>query len=125
MEINQNHLKKLNDVYTKHGTLIIGVDFDDTVFPLDPESTEMCKSVRLLLQECKVFSKICLYTVADAQSLKYKVEIMKLWGIEPDYVNESPVKLGDGRKPYFNILLDDKAGLLEAYTLLKQFNLKL
>tara|TARA_R110000851_G_scaffold41665_1_gene104371 strand:- start:1119 stop:1496 length:378 start_codon:yes stop_codon:yes gene_type:complete len=122
MEVNNNNLAKLHKVFKEHGKIIIGVDFDDTVFPLDPECASMCKAVRLLLQECKVYSILCLYTVADTQSLEYKKEIMSLWGIPVDYVNESPVKLGDGSKPYFNILLDDKAGLYETYLLLQKFN---
>lgn len=31
-------------------------------------------------------------------------------------INESSVELGSKSKPYFNILLDDRAGLLSAFT---------
>lgn len=122
MEVSNLQLQKLHDIYKEHNRIIIGVDFDDTIFPLDNKRASICESVRQLLLECKAFSTICLYTIADEQSIKYKVEIMKLWGIAPAYVNESPVVLGDGKKPYFNILLDDKAGLIESYQLLKKFN---
>lgn len=115
-------IAKLNEVYTQHGKIIIGVDFDDTIFPLNSKYEDICSNVRLLLREAKVYSTICLYTVADEQSIKYKVELMRLWGIEPDYINESPIKLGNGVKPYFNLLLDDKAGLHQAFEVLKQFN---
>jgi len=120
--VDNNQLTKLYNVYNKHGNIIIGLDFDDTIFALDPKRESICNKVRSLIKECKVYSKICLYTVGDDQSIKYKIELMKLWGIEPDYINESPIKLGNGDKPYFNILLDDKAGLIESYNLLKQFN---
>ena len=114
-------VKKLISIFKQHGAIIIGVDFDDTIFPLNDKYINRCKAIRATLEEAKVCSKICLYTVADEQSLKYKIELMKLWGIPPDYVNESPIKLGDGSKPFFNILLDDKAGLNEAHNILKQF----
>ena len=38
--------------------------------------------------------------------------------IRIDYINESPVL--NTRKPYYNILLDDRAGLEEAYFTLKE-----
>lgn len=46
-----------------------------------------------------------------------KTDYCKHFGIEPDYVNESPLIKGT-KKPFFNLLLDDRAGLKEAYTLL-------
>tara|TARA_R110000772_G_scaffold54130_1_gene123558 strand:- start:71023 stop:71421 length:399 start_codon:yes stop_codon:yes gene_type:complete len=126
IEIDKLNLKKLLEAYDKHGHLIIGVDFDNTIYPLDKKREEICHSVRELLKECKEHSKLCLYTVADENSLRYKATIMGLWGIPPDYINESPIqKWGYCVKPYFNILLDDKAGLTEAFNLLKQFNSKL
>lgn len=123
MEVDNVKLQKLIGVHMKHPTIIVGVDFDDTVFPLDERYRGLCKDVRDLLVRLKPFITICLYTVADEQSIKYKVELMKLWGIEPRYVNESPIKLGNGAKPYFNVLLDDKAGLVETILLLEEFYL--
>lgn len=115
-------LEKLKEVYGEHGKLIIGLDFDNTIFPLKHEYVEMCNKVKNLIKECQIYSTICLYTIADNQSLSYKLEILKCWGIRVDYVNESPIKLGNNDKPYFNILLDDKAGLNETYNILKEFN---
>jgi hypothetical protein len=43
-------------------------------------------------------------------------------GLTPDYINESPIKYDDTVKPYFNLLLDDKAGLNEAFDRLIGFN---
>lgn len=44
-------------------------------------------------------------------------EMPRKYAIEPDYVNESPLIKGT-KKPFFNLLLDDRAGLEETYTLL-------
>ena len=118
----QHRLRKLYETYKEHNTIIVGVDFDDTVFSLDGIFDTLCSGVRGALLEGKDNITICLYTVADTQSLKYKVEMMKLWGIPARYVNKSPVSIGDGSKPFFNLLLDDKAGLCESYRLLKDFN---
>jgi len=113
--------EKLLEAHKEHGKIIIGVDFDDTIFPLNQIYANRCANTRKLLQDLKEHAIICLYTVADEQSLKYKVELMRLWGITPDHINKSPVKLGDGGKPFFNVLLDDKAGLIETYNLLLNF----
>lgn len=105
---------KLLEIHKQHGTIIVGVDFDDTFFPFNRTSETIKNSERVIKVLTRLQSDvtICLFSVADAQSLVYKAEIMKLNGLPPDYVNESPVNnWGECRKPYFNIQLDDKAGL--------------
>ena len=114
---------KLLEVYKEHNKIIAGVDFDDTIFPLthEPYIINRCNEVVDLLIELKDILTICLYTVADDQSLEYKKSIMTMLKIKPAYINESPVKLGNGAKPFFNILLDDKAGLNETIEILIEF----
>ena len=117
-------LNQLIDVYEKHGKIIIGVDFDDTVFPFNKSVANInrCNEVVEIVRDLKPYSIICLWSVADAQSLVYKEHIMDLYGIKPDYVNDSPLnKWGDSKKVYFNIQLDDKAGLNETLQVLKNF----
>ena len=119
--------KKLLKVLKDYGTIIVGVDFDDTVFPLNDTIyiRTRCNKVVTLLKELKDKITICLYSVAGDQSLKYKKYIMETLGIKPAYINESPIKLGNEVKPYFNILLDDKAGLNEAIEILTEFKNKI
>ena len=91
---------KLLKITKKHGKIIIGVDFDDTVYPYS--DNEIIK--------------------ARCERVK-KQEIMTLYGIEPDHINCSPVQWFEGcRKPFFNLLLDDNAGLNEALDILDEFN---
>lgn len=115
-----NPVNDLLTVYEEHGTIIVGVDFDDTIFPYNKRSKTQCETVREVLLQARPYITICLYTIADEQSLKYKLALMEMWGLTPDYVNESPVKMS-GPKPYFNLLLDDKAGLFEATSTLRKF----
>jgi hypothetical protein len=117
-------LNQLIDVYEKHGKIIIGVDFDDTVFPFNKSVANInrCNEVVEIVRDLKPYSIICLWSVADAKSLVYKEHIMDLYGIKPDYVNDSPLNnWGDSKKVYFNIQLDDKAGLNETLQVLKNF----
>ena len=117
-------LNQLIKAYKQHGKIIVGVDFDDTVFPFnkDEENVNRCARVVELLKINRDIITICLFSVADKQSLIYKEHIMDLYGIKPDYINESPiVKWGVCNKPYFNIQLDDKAGLNEALETIREF----
>lgn len=114
----------LIEAYKKHNNIIIGVDFDDTIFSFNQIDyiKERCDKVVTLLMSLKMNVILCLFSVADDQSLVYKAHIMDLYGIKPQYINESPVKnWGDCNKPYFNILLDDKAGLNESIKILEEF----
>jgi hypothetical protein len=119
-------LQKTLNAYKKHGTIIIGVDFDDTIFPWNEETTKRCCKIRRLLVKIKKKYKItlCLFSVANKESLVYKAYIMKQWGLEPDFINMSPVqKWGDCTKPYFNIYIDDKSGIKEMTKLLTKLYL--
>lgn len=113
-------IKRLILEYEAHGKLVVGFDFDNIIFDVHNSGIN-CSEVISLLQECKKLGFIlCLYTAELREDwLKWKVDYCKHFGIEPDYVNESPLLPGT-KKPFFNILLDDRAGLESAYQILKQ-----
>lgn len=101
-----------------HKKLVIGFDFDNTIFDVHNRGGDYSQVIKVL-QECKKLGwTLCLYTAELREDwLKWKVDYCKHFGIEPDYVNESPL-IKRTKKPFFNLLLDDRAGLEEAYTLL-------
>lgn len=110
--------------FKQHGKIILGVDFDDTIFPYtehDAVIAERCEVVLDLVRQAKPYCHICLWTLGDYWSVRYKTEIMKLNNITPDYINASPFEIEGVRKPYFNLLLDDNAGLNEAMEILEEF----
>ena len=109
---------RLLEEYKRYKTLIIGFDFDNTIFDYHNNDGDYSEIIDLL-KECKALNfNLCLYTIADRLDWKYKV-CCRL-GIKPDYINESPIVFEDGgNKPYFNILLDDRAGLESSYNILK------
>lgn len=121
--------KALIKAYKEHGNIIVGVDYDNTLVPYGPdinnkELQERCEQVIQVIKDLKEHIILCLYTLDEPNVVKLKVENMCSIGIEPDYVNESPIKFwGDCIKPYFNILLDDKAGLNEALQVLTEFKI--
>lgn len=117
---NTGSVERLKKEYETHGKLVVGFDFDNTIFDVHNNGGNYSEVITLL-QQCKKLGFIlCLYTAELREDwLKWKVDYCKHFGIEPDYVNESPLLPGT-KKPFFNILLDDRAGLESAYQTLKQ-----
>jgi hypothetical protein len=68
-----------------------------------------------LLVECSDlgFTMILFTANEGEEKLTYCKAFCMSQGIRVDYINESPIMAT--RKPYYNILLDDRAGLEEAY----------
>lgn len=112
-------IERLKKELDTHGKLVIGFDFDNTIFDVHNGGGNY-KEVIDILQRCKKHGWIlCLYTAELREDwLQWKVGFCKHFGIEPDYVNESPL-LKETKKPFFNLLLDDRAGLQSAYIILK------
>lgn len=109
---------RLLDDYKRHGNLIVAFDFDNTIYDYhDKGASFYC--VENLLRECSELGFTMILFTANED--KEKLDFCKLYcfqcGIRIDYVNESPVM--NTRKPYYNILLDDRAGLEEAYKILR------
>lgn len=102
-----------------YGKLVIGFDFDNTIFDVHNKGGNY-KIIIDALKECKDLGwTLCLYTAeSDEEWLRWKIGYCKHFGIEPDYVNESPLLKGT-KKPFFSLLLDDRAGLQSAYLILK------
>jgi hydroxymethylpyrimidine pyrophosphatase-like HAD family hydrolase len=108
-------IERLMKEYHKHGSLVIGCDFDNTLFDFY-NTGDTYPKVRQLLKDCfDLGFTICIYTGnTDQQCIE---TVMNEIGIESWYKNSSPIKsVSKPWKPYFNILLDDRAGLASACT---------
>lgn len=106
--------EKIAAVYATHNNLIIAVDFDDTVYDWKDKGWDCHKVVDLLLIAQAVLNvKIILFTCRDGEKLDFAVEYVKSKGIELHGVNSNPEYPYTSSKPFYNILLDDKACLLE------------
>jgi len=119
-------LEKLKRAHVTYGKIVIGVDFDDTIFPFSDDSLEASQEaleVRNILERVRPYTVQCLWTVANDWSLRYKKFICENhFNIQFDHYDESPIFSGeDVRKPHFNLLLDDCSGLGESLEILIQF----
>lgn len=115
-------IRLLSD-YNKYGNLVIGFDFDNTIY--DYNHSGFCEEgydeiINLLKRAQEVLNyTMCLYTSeTDSEKLKWKIDYIKNLGIKVKYINCSPLSL-KAIKPHFSILLDDRAGLESAYDTLK------
>ena len=104
--------------YNKYGSLFVAFDFDNTVFDYHKTGDTFPKLEELLIK-CRRFNmKLILFTANEGEKLPEIIKYCKERGYEPDYVNESP--MFPTRKPYYNILLDDRAGLKSSYDALSK-----
>jgi phosphoglycolate phosphatase-like HAD superfamily hydrolase len=99
--------------YQKNNILYIAYDFDNTVFDYHNIGDNYPKVEKLLKFLKEKSFKLILFTANDGEDLEDIVKYCKFSGYEPDYINESPVQ--NTKKPYYHILLDDRAGLCSAY----------
>ena len=110
-------IRLLNDFH-KHRNLIVAFDFDNTIYDYHKKGLKF-QDVISLLNECSElgFTMILFTANEDKEKLEFCKKYCADWGIRIDYINESPIM--NTRKPYYNILLDDRAGLESAYKILK------
>lgn len=114
--------KRLIEDYKKHKNLIIAYDFDDTVCPTSP--TVNTSFVRTLLQFCSTceFTMICFTARDNETDLAEVKETLKGLKIRCDYINEDAKQTKDHmeighnsfHKIFYNVFLDDRAGLQSA-----------
>lgn len=112
-------VKRLWRDYEKHANLIIAFDFDNTIYDYHNERYHF-DCVKSLLRDCSElgFTMVLFTANDDPDTLQHHIEFCEGEGIRVDFVNESPVL--KTTKPYYNILLDDRAGLEDAYHILSQ-----
>ncbi len=110
--------KRLHDEYNKYGSLYIAFDFDNTVFDCHGVGDTYPKVEELLAKCKKAGFKLILFTANEGENLRSAIDYCERNGYAPDYINESPVM--NTRKPYYNLLLDDRAGLGESYRILER-----
>lgn len=119
---NWECVNRLVSDYKKHNNLFVSFDFDNTVFDYfgTGETYPKLESLLIFLKE-KGFNLI-LFTGNEGDKLQDIVKYCKDHGYAPDFVNENPIM--KTTKPYYNILLDDRAGLNDAYqTLILTLNI--
>jgi hypothetical protein len=125
LDNTHTYLRLLKE-YEKHKSLVIACDFDNSLFDYHSKGYKFPKLIKLM-QDCKKIGfKIVIFSGSAKERYPFIREYCEGLGIEIDGINEDlidwhPDKTADwsNSKIYFNILLDDRAGLASAYEVLK------
>lgn len=113
-----DYYRRLKEDYHTHGSLCVAFDYDNTVYDYHHRGISYTKIIQLLC-DCKALGfTLMLFTANTGSTLSTLLQDLRQRSIPFDLVNEN--SLQDTRKPYYNILLDDRVGLFEAYTQLRK-----
>lgn len=116
-----NAYQRLVEEYRRYGNnFVIAYDFDSTI--KDPHGKgRTCNNVIALLKKFEGKARFICFT---ARTPDRYIETIKYLGkndIPCDKINEGFEGLSNGlQKPYYNVLLDDRAGLGEVYCILNR-----
>lgn len=110
-----NAYNRLLEEYNRYGRIIIAYDFDDTIYDFHKKGRSYSDVIDLLKRwrEHAVF--IC-FTSSQPERQREIWEYIIKNDIPCDYLNTGVPGLPNGdKKIYYNVLLDDRAGLGEVY----------
>lgn len=114
---DNNCVERLFNEWKKYGSLIVAYDYDNTVYDFYNKGYSY-EQVILLLRECKKMGfHLTVFTSCNDDRFPEIKKYLEENNIPFDGINETPDFIPfKGRKVYFNILLDDRAGLSAAYS---------
>lgn len=117
---NEKSYQRLKKEFLQHGKLIIAYDFDSTVFDYHNTGNSY-EMVRDLIRKWKDYAYFIVFTSSEENRFEeIKMNLNDL-NIPFDSINDdAPFIPFKGRKVYYNILLDDRAGLSQTYSELKR-----
>lgn len=116
----RNFYNRLKEEYYKYGKLIIAFDFDDTVYDFHKKGRSYQKIIKLL-QDWNNYACFILYTASNENRFNDMIQYLKNNGIKIDAINTNiSDKVPQGGKIYYNVFIDDRAGMNTAYWSLKK-----
>lgn len=113
---------RLVNEYEKHENLIVAVDFDDTIFDFHNMGTDHQMVIDLLKEGVRLNFHYIIFSAAppDRYGAMMAFFEKEIGAYAPVNRNPHGMKYGQWGKIYYNILLDDRAGLAESYEILKE-----
>jgi predicted HAD superfamily phosphohydrolase YqeG len=109
--------------HRQNGKIIVAYDFDNTVYDYHGAGHDYSEVIELIKRAHRLGCYLIVFTGnADEQLVR---SFLKEKGIPYDTINEHapflPICMRRARKIYYNVLLDDAAGLGSAYAYLDSF----
>jgi hypothetical protein len=114
-----NCAKRLVTEWVKHKSIIIAYDYDNTVFDYHGLGYKF-DGIISILRECKEYeAKFIVFSCSPTERHGEMKDYLNENNIPFDKINENIIELHGGEgKLFYNILLDDRAGLKTAITIL-------
>jgi hypothetical protein len=115
-------VKRLLDWHEKNGRIIVAYDFDNTVYDYHARGHDYSDVIELLVMAKAVGAYLIVFTGNEDRTLVERH--LRENGIPFDAINEQAPFLTDKehtRKIYYNLLLDDAAGLESACAHLRAY----
>lgn len=115
-------VKRLLDWHKRNGRIIVAYDFDNTVYDYHARGHDYSDVIELLVMAKAVGAYLIVFTGNEDRTLVERHLANN--GIPYDTINEQAPFLTDKehtRKIYYNLLLDDAAGLASACAHLRAY----
>ena len=113
---------RLIEMYHKHKKLVLALDFDDSIFDFHKKGFTYPKVIEII-KECQDLGFfIVIFTASAKDRHAFIKQHCESLGIFPHKINENafPSPFGNEGKIFYNLLLDDRAGLKSAYDILRK-----
>lgn len=104
----------------KYGKLIIAFDFDYTVHNYREEDNFAYDVVMQLLRDWRPYAHFIVFTASPEERYPYIKNYLEKNNIPYDKINEDILERNYTRKIYYNVFLDDRAGLGETVEILTE-----
>ena len=114
-----NAYQRLLNEYEKYDSIVVAYDFDNTVYDYHKVGNTYTQVISLLRELKAISCYLIIFTANEDQD--FVKNYCKEQNIPYDAINQNPpFYSSEARKIYYNILLDDRAGLKEAYDILNR-----
>lgn len=117
---NKKCIQRLLNEVKQYGKIFIAFDYDNTIYDYHNQGLNFTKIIKLL-QQWKPYAQFICFTCCDEREYANICQYCETHSIPLDFINFNPeISFSDTGKIYYNILLDDRAGLKSAYQILKK-----
>jgi hypothetical protein len=114
-------ISRLVREWREYKKILLAVDFDDTLSPWKFDDFDYKEVFKLVLEAKELGAYIVIFSACKPDRYDYiRNYCRETGGFEIDGINENVIELpyGNERKIYYNHLLDDRAGLMQAMAIL-------
>lgn len=117
---DKNCEHRLITEWENYGQLIIAVDFDNTLYDYYQKGYTFDNVINQIKELKQMGCHIIIFTSCDESRFPMIKEYLRTIDLKYDSINETPDFIPfKGRKVYYNVLYDDRAGLSSVYNMMK------